>query len=376
MVQKMKDINWVAIGYLLGLPAATIYLFPKALAAGVFFWPIIIYAIIHYAIEVLSITVGYHRLISHKAFEAHPAVKTTVLLIGAGTFQNSALIWARDHRIHHREVDSENDPYSISKGFWYAHFFWMFFKDPPEKMAQVPADLKKDKLVQLQHKYYLPIALLVGFGLPMLVGYFMGSVFAGLYVGAMMRLLVSGHCTFAINSVAHVVGTRPYSVHNSARDNWFLSFFTAGEGYHNYHHKFQADYRNGHVWYAWDPSKWTIYLLSKLGLADKLIRVDHHKIEIAKMEVTELKLERKGWNVSELVKQRMEHSQVLERLGAMRAEIQRIKAAGRAHMDRSEASMLLAYRTKINELKAAKRKTFKAWKEQKKLIKTLPRLNY
>ncbi|MEZ4814853.1 MAG: fatty acid desaturase [Bdellovibrionota bacterium] len=374
-LDKIGNLNWIAIIYLLSIPVLSVAFLPWALKNHVFTWPIVLYAVVHYAVDCLSITVGYHRLVSHKAYEAHPVVKATMLATGAGAVQNSALIWSRDHRIHHREVDTDNDPYSINKGFWYAHFLWMFEKMPPIDFNKLPPDLKKDKLVRFQHAFYLPIAILVGFGIPMLAGYLLvDSVAAGLYVGAVLRLFASGHCTFAINSFAHLIGTRPYSVTCTARDNWFLSIFTFGEGYHNYHHKFQADYRNGLVWYAWDPSKWIIFTLSKLGLTSNLIRMSEAKVRLAKMEVAEQRLQEKGFDVARLVKERMELLHVHEKIEALKVEIERYREMGRERMDRSEKAVLAAYRTKMHELSQAKKAVIKRWNFEKKLIRSLPRV--
>lgn len=371
-----KNFNWISITYLLSIPAFSLALLPYALSHHLFSWPIIAYAIVHYAIDCLSITVGYHRLISHRAYEAQPAVKALMLVTGAGAFQNSALIWSKDHRVHHREVDTDNDPYSINKGFWYAHFLWMFEKTAPLDLDKIPADLRKDKLIMFQHRYYFPIAVAMGFGVPMLMGYLLvNSVMAGLYVGAILRLLFSGHCTFAINSFAHLIGTRPYSVNNTARDNWFLSILTFGEGYHNYHHRFQADYRNGLVWYAWDPSKWIIYVLSKVGLTYNLNRIPKEKVHIARMEVDELKLQQKGFDVARLVKERMELLHVHERMTALRAEIERVRQMSRRQMDRSEKAVLQVYRKRMSELKNARKSVIRRWKSERKMIRTLPRIS-
>ncbi len=370
----IKHFNWVSIIYLLSIPLLSVVLFPGALSRGLFTWPIIIYALVHYAVDCMSITVGYHRLISHKAYEAHPVVKAIMLFTGAGAVQNSALVWAKDHRVHHREVDTDNDPYSINKGFWYAHFLWMF-ENAPFDLAKVPPDLRKDKLIIFQHKYYLPIAIVAGFLVPMLMGYLLvGSIAAGFYVGAILRLLVSGHCTFAINSVAHILGTRPFSLTCTARDNWFLSLLTFGEGYHNYHHRFQADYRNGLVWYAWDPSKWIIYGLSRLGLTSKLNRVPEERVHLARMEVAELKLQQKGFDVAAMVRHRMELLNVHQRMDALRGEVEKFKTASRAQYDRSEKAMVLAYRTKMKELKSARKNVIRSWRREMKAIKTLPRI--
>jgi len=371
----LKNLNWISIFYLLSIPAAALALLPWAIKQHLFLWPIVVYAIIHYAVDCLSITVGYHRLISHKAYEAHPVVKAIMLVTGAGAFQNSALVWSKDHRIHHREVDTDKDPYSINKGFWYAHFFWMFFKDEPLDLEKIPPDLKKDKMIMFQHNYYLPLALMMGFVVPILMGKLLvGSYMAGLYVGAVWRLFLSGHCTFGINSFAHMIGTRPYSVTCTARDNWFLSILTFGEGYHNYHHRFQADYRNGLVWYAWDPSKWIIYGLSRLGLTYNLNRIPEEKVHVARMEVAEQKLEQKGFNVASMVKHRMELLNVHQKMEALRAEFERYKNMGREQMDRSERAFVIVYKKRMKELSQARKAVIRKWKTERKLIRSLPRV--
>ncbi len=280
----MEDskFNWPAIVYLVGVPLLALLLLPLALHRQIFTPLATCYMLLHFSVDCMSITMGYHRFFSHRSFRVKPFLRYVGLILGAGTFQNSALIWATDHRIHHREIDSVRDPYSIKKGFLWAHFLWMFYKG---ETRDVPPDLIKDPAVLWQHRNYLALAFAMGWLFPIAVGFSVGQPFGFFYMGVLLRLVLSGHCTFLINSAAHVIGTRPFSISNSARDNWFLSLFTFGEGYHNYHHKFQADYRNGVQWYAWDPTKWTIYLWSKLGLIYGLVRTSPESIETARREV-------------------------------------------------------------------------------------------
>lgn len=238
----------------------------------------------------MSITLGYHRLFAHKAFQADRAVKFTTLVFGAAAFEDSALDWASDHRQHHKHVDDEHDdPYSISKGFFWAHMGWIFFKLYPRPLANV-ADLKKDDLVMWQHRNHREIGMLVGFVLPAVLGFLWGgweAALGGFLIAGLLRLVCVQHCTFFINSLCHTIGNRPYDSGTSARDSWIMAIFTFGEGYHNYHHSFQHDYRNGVKPWQWDPTKWTIWILSKLGLASELRRVPEEKIVLA--EVREMK---------------------------------------------------------------------------------------
>jgi len=229
----------------------------------------------------LSITLGYHRYFAHLTFEASWPVKLATLLFGAAAFEGSAMSWAADHRRHHKHVDQDEDPYDISKGLFFAHIGWLLFRNGPDTPLSWVRDLQKDRLAVWQHRYYVPLAFGVGFGLPALIGFLIGG-----WVGALGSFLIAGvarvvavhHMTFCINSLCHWLGTRPYSRRSSARDSAIMALFTFGEGYHNYHHTFQHDYRNGVKAWHWDPTKWTIWTLHKLGLVRKLRRVPDEKV--------------------------------------------------------------------------------------------------
>ena len=236
----------------------------------------------------ISITLGYHRLFSHRAFKASAPVKLGTLVFGACAFEDSALDWSSDHRQHHKFVDQDDDPYDITKGFLWAHIGWIFFKLYPRPLANV-ADLKKDPLVMWQHRWHRAIGMIVGLVLPTLIGLFwsgpVGALGAFLIAGV-TRIVVVQHCTFFINSLCHTLGNRPYDSRTTARDSSLMALLTYGEGYHNYHHTFQHDYRNGVKPWQFDPTKWAIWTLSKLGLASELRRVPAEKILLAELRET------------------------------------------------------------------------------------------
>jgi stearoyl-CoA desaturase (delta-9 desaturase) len=244
----------------------------------------------------LSITLGYHRLFSHLSFKARTPVKLATLVFGACAFENSALDWSSDHRKHHKHVDHDDDPYDISKGFLWAHIGWLLFKLGPEQPMDNVNDLKRDPLVMWQHRWCIPMAFIVGFGLPALLGYWWngsaGALGAFLIAGV-LRVFAVQHSTFFINSVCHTVGNQPYSSRCSARDSAIMALFTFGEGYHNYHHEFQHDYRNGVKKSNFDPTKWTIWSLEKLGLVSDLRRVPDEKILLAEMNEARRRAEHK-----------------------------------------------------------------------------------
>ena len=231
----------------------------------------------------VAITAGYHRLWAHRTYEAHWSLQILYMLFGAMAFQNSILIWASGHRVHHKHVDDvHHDPYSIKRGFWFAHIGWMLRDYPSNRLDFTNAkDLEANKIVMFQHRHYLGIALFMNIAFPALVGWAYGDPWGFMLLGGLLRLVASHHVTFFINSLAHLWGRRPYTSDNTARDNDLLAFFTYGEGYHNYHHLFQWDYRNGIRWWHLDFTKWWIAFWSWLGLARGLKRVPNFKIEHA-----------------------------------------------------------------------------------------------
>ncbi len=259
----------------------------------------------------IGLTVGYHRLFSHQAFEVPAWLRGVFLFFGAGVIENSALKWGSDHRYHHRFVDKEGDPYNINKGFFWAHMGWIFFADPPGRTLANAPDLENDPLVQLQHKYYVPLCAFVGFGLPTLIGLAVGRPLAGFFWGGLFRVVFTHHLSFLINSACHMVGSRPYSTKVTARDCWWLALLTNGEGYHNFHHAFGSDYRNGVRWYHWDPSKWVIGTLERLGLATNLKRTPDAIILKARME-TSFEEFKSGWSHPELPAQLIAAREALE----------------------------------------------------------------
>ena len=229
----------------------------------------------------MSITLGYHRLFSHLTFKANPLVKLYTLLFGAAAFEGSALAWSADHRRHHKFVDHDEDPYDISRGLFHAHIGWLLFRRGPDTPLTWVRDLQKDRLAWLQHEYYVPIAIFMSFALPAIIGYVYGGVNAALgafLLSGFARVVLVHHSTFCINSLCHWIGDRPYSSHCSARDSFLMAIFTFGEGYHNFHHEFQYDYRNGVKPWQYDPTKWAIWLLNKVGLVSNLRTVPEEKI--------------------------------------------------------------------------------------------------
>jgi stearoyl-CoA desaturase (delta-9 desaturase) len=256
---------------LVALPFYCYYCWP-------FYLPTVLTTIVLFFLTGLSITAGYHRLFSHRTYRANKIVEVLMLFFGSMAGQGSALRWCYDHRLHHAHVDTDEDPYSINKGFWYAHCLWLFEKTKPIN-PKIVSDLLANKLIVLQDRYFvlsMTVTNLIAFlGAGYLLQDYMGAFFLVVWV----RLFLLHHSTWFINSLAHTWGDKPFCQEQSAVNNYVISFLTFGEGYHNYHHTFANDYRNGIRWYHFDPTKWLIWTLSKCGLANSLKKVDWYSIE-------------------------------------------------------------------------------------------------
>ena len=262
-----ERVNWITSSFLIG----TLFLALTAtpLTSGTTAWTgsRSRSSAVMFAFTGFSITLGYHRL-----FPIWPSKPTGRCgfsrSLWRGAFENSALMWSSEHRRHHKYVDHEDDPYDISKGFFHAHIGWLLFKlDPQPPFDNVP-DLDRDldgPLAASVHSFSGGFGGFCAAG--GLAGCIRGPVGAlgGFLIGGVARVVCLQHCTFFINSACHTLGSRPYSSRCSARDSWLMALFTFGEGYHNYHHEFQHDYRNGVKPWQFDPTKWTDLDLEQAG---------------------------------------------------------------------------------------------------------------
>ncbi len=368
-------VEWVTSGFLIFTALLTVTAVPAYFYYFGWDWFLFSVFLFYYPATGLSITVGYHRLFSHKAFKAKWPVKFFVLLFGASAFENSALWWSSEHRKHHKHVDTDDDPYDISKGFFWAHMGWLMFKLKPESPMNNVQDLRKDKLVMWQDRWVHGIAFFMSFVLPTIIGLVyalttnlispLAGALGGFLIPGVARVVLVQHATFCINSLCHMIGSRPYSTSHSARDSWVAAIFTMGEGYHNYHHEFQWDYRNGVKPWQLDPSKWIIWFLSKVGLTGDLKRVPTERILLAETRETEKQLndqislfKETIQPPSDLVVQALSTLEELgERLGEISSELQTA-----AH-DKIKLS-----RKKLNELSVEVRTVLEEVKSTNKLV--------
>lgn len=268
--QADNSIIWLNVVFLLATPIAAAILVPwyllsygvptAAILAGLCFW----------FLSGMGISAGYHRLFSHRCYKASPALRAALLVAGAGAWENSAISWCAAHRFHHRHVDTDLDPYNAKRGLWYSHIGWIFRRGVHQDDFSNVSDLLRDPLCRWQHRHYMALGISFNLGLPLLLGWMTGDILGMLIFAGLLRVVLLHHFTFTINSLAHRWGSQPWSTANTSKDSWILSLFSFGEGYHNYHHSFQTDYRNGPLWYNYDPAKWLIWVLARAGLASDL----------------------------------------------------------------------------------------------------------
>jgi stearoyl-CoA desaturase (Delta-9 desaturase) len=372
-----REKNWMNILFLsltpvIGVLGTGAY----AIAYGVVWWePALFLAL--FTLVSFSVTAGYHRCFAHKAYKSHPALQAFYLFFGAMALQNSALKWSSDHRDHHRHVDRDWDPYNINRGGIWAHILWLFYKEPDVLTYENVPDLKANRLVQWQFRLNNWIGLIGGLGIPTLVGALFGRPLGGLLWGGFLRVVVIHHTTFMVNSVAHLYGTRPYTEENSARDNGLLAFVTNGEGYHNFHHKFPSDFRNGVRWYQWDPTKWLIASLRVAGLARDLRKTPKAVIEKSllrmKLAKAEARLRQCPADLAETIQPRLHNArEAVDRAVELWHEFDRKRQDLMARGRDGSSELARSWKEILRESRAALQSARQEWRAAARLMSQIP----
>ena len=213
-----------------------------------------------YFLTGLGITIGFHRLLTHRSFEGGPMLKATFLILGSMAVQGRAIDWAANHLKHHAFSDQEGDPHSPLEGFFHAHVGWLF-SAPPADRERYAKKLIDDPIISFVDRTFL-----VWVGLGLLIPYLIGG-WEGLLWGGFVRIAFVNHVTWAVNSVCHTFGDRPFDIKDMSRNNWIVGLLAFGEGWHHNHHAFPAMAYHGMGWRQFDLSAIVIRLLSKLRLA-------------------------------------------------------------------------------------------------------------
>ncbi|MGL5082143.1 MAG: acyl-CoA desaturase [Microcoleaceae cyanobacterium] len=260
---KKLDLDWTVIGFMAFLHVGALF----ALLPSNFSWVAVGIAVfLHWVTGGLGITLGLHRLVTHRSFETPKWLEYFFLLCGALACQGGPIEWVGMHRIHHLHSDTELDPHDSRQGFWWSHMGWMLHKHPAK--ADVPRhtkDIGDDPVYQFFQKNFIPVQVALGMVLFGLGGwpFVVWGVFA--------RVVVVFHCTWLVNSATHKFGYRTYNNSGDSSTNcWWVAVVTYGEGWHNNHHAFQYSARHGLKWWEIDLTWRTIQGLQALGLAKKV----------------------------------------------------------------------------------------------------------
>lgn len=272
-IERAVALTSVLIPTLGALAAAV-----AALAWGLGWTEILLWAVGH-ALTAAGVAIGYHRLVTHRAFETRRGITALFVILGSMSVQGPILWWAAIHRRHHATSEKPDDPHSPYvkddrtfgrlRGFWHAHMGWLFLHESTDWTHYMP-DLVRDRLLFRLNALYL-VWVWLGLAIPAAIGAAVhGTVqgaLLGLLWGGLLRVFTVQHATWCINSVCHMFGARPFECREEARNNLLIVLPTMGEGWHNHHHTFPHTAINQFEWWQFDPSGWIIRMLQAAGLA-------------------------------------------------------------------------------------------------------------
>jgi stearoyl-CoA desaturase (Delta-9 desaturase) len=247
-----------------------------------------------YALAGLGVTVGFHRLLTHRAFEAAPWLRVTLAVLGSMAVQGAVIHWVADHRKHHTFADHDGDPHSphtgggtgwrrVVRGLWHAHVGWMFSREQRASARRYARDLREDPRMVLVDRLF-PAWALLGLAVPFVAGLALsgGDPRAGLTAllwGGLVRVFLFHHATWSVNSICHIYGRRPFTTDDESRNNWLVALLTFGEGWHHNHHAFPTSARHGLLRGQLDLSYALICAFERLGWASNVRRVPSGRID-------------------------------------------------------------------------------------------------
>jgi len=227
-----------------------------------------------YTVIAFGVTVGYHRMLTHRSFQPRPAVKLVLLILGSMGLEGPAVQWAATHTKHHADSDREGDPHSPVEGFFHAHVGWIF-KDREADPAIYARHLLQDPIVMFVSRTFLlwvALSLAIPFAVGGLFGGW-GGALTGLLWGGLVRQFLTHHVTWSVNSVCHTFGRRAFATTDRSRNEWVVGLLAFGEGWHNNHHAFPRSAFHGLHWWQLDVSGYLIWTLERLGLVRDVYRV-------------------------------------------------------------------------------------------------------
>ena len=229
-------------------------------------WSDLLLLLCMYTLITFGVTVGFHRMLTHRSFNPHPVVKFLLLVFGSMSLEGPAIEWASTHIKHHAQSDREGDPHSPVEGFFHSHLGWLF-KDRMADPNVYARHLVKDKMVMFVSRTFLlwvALSLLI----PFAIGGWTGLLWAGL-----VRIFLIHHVTWSVNSICHTFGMRDFETPDQSRNEWVVGMLAFGEGWHNNHHAFPRSAFHGLRWWQFDLSGYLIGFLERIGLVSEVYRI-------------------------------------------------------------------------------------------------------
>ena len=227
-----------------------------------------------YILVAIGVTVGYHRMLTHRSFTPHPAVKFVLLVLGSMALEGDAITWTATHTKHHALADRPGDPHSPLDGFFHAHLGWIF-AEPDADPKVYCRHLLRDRMVVFvsrTHLLWVALALAIPCAIGGALGGWLGAL-TGLLWGGLVRQFLTHHVTWSVNSICHTFGKRAFETNDASRNEWLVGLLAFGEGWHNNHHAFPRSAFHGLRWWQFDLAGYVIRLLERLGLAHDVYRV-------------------------------------------------------------------------------------------------------
>ena len=259
-ISQHKRLNWTTT------IAMTLFHLGAIAALFVFSWQNLVTAVFLYWVATgLGISLGYHRLHTHRSYKAPRLLEYFLAICGSLTLEGGPITWVATHRIHHQKSDHDGDPHSPRDGMWWAHVGWILFGESLDKLTGIVSkyapDLGRDRFYVLLNKYHWVPLTVLGVALYAIGGWPM------FLWGICVRVVFGLHATWLVNSATHMWGRRRFATRDDSRNNWWVALLTFGEGWHNNHHACPTSARHGLAWYEFDPSWITLKILRRLGLA-------------------------------------------------------------------------------------------------------------
>lgn len=280
-VEKLANLGAVVLPFLATI-AAIVLLWNRVVSAGD-----LIIAAVMYLLTAIGITVGFHRLLTHRSFQTPKALEYAFAVLGSMAVQGPVISWVADHRKHHAHTDVEGDPHSphvghdggvrgVFAGLWHAHSGWLMSTQGRADWRRYAPDLYEDRGMRRISRRFVPLIIL-SLLLPALAGYAISGTLAGaatgLLWGGMVRIFFVHHVTWSVNSVCHFLGTRRFDIDDRSTNVFWLALPSLGESWHHNHHAFPRSAVHGLRRWELDPSALIIGTLEKVGLAKNVVRI-------------------------------------------------------------------------------------------------------